>query len=264
MSPELLFWLGLAMKLALTAGIVVTASIVTERAGPLIGALVLTLPVSIWPAYVFLALDHDAAFLAQSAIASLATNAVTAFFQLLYAVLAQRRGLLVSLLVPLAIWIILAAAAQSLSWTALTAVLANVAVYPACFWLASRYAAVRMPPTVRRWYDVPFRTLVVCMLMGAVILVGRYAGPLVTGILAVFPISTSSTMIILHPRIGGPACAAVIANGLWGMAGIGMGLAVLAVSVGPLGTVPALALALAVPVTWNLAVALVRTRARRG
>ena len=151
MSPELLFWLGLLVKLLLTAGIVVTASIVTERAGPLIGALVLTLPVSIWPAYLFLALDHDAAFLARSAVVSLATNAVTAIYLLLYAVLAQRRRLPVSMFVPMAVWLVVATAAQSVAWTAFAAVVLNVAVYSACLWLADRYGMVAMPPTVRRW-----------------------------------------------------------------------------------------------------------------
>lgn len=54
-THDLVFWLPLALKLVLTAGIVVTASVVVERAG----ALVVTLPVTVWPAYVFLSLDHD-------------------------------------------------------------------------------------------------------------------------------------------------------------------------------------------------------------
>src|SRR5262245_36963415 len=37
------------------------------------------------PAYVFLALDHDVPFIATSALASLAVNAVTAIFALTYA-----------------------------------------------------------------------------------------------------------------------------------------------------------------------------------
>ena len=53
-SYHFVFWLSLALKLLLTAGIVVTASVIVERAGPLIGALVVTLPVTVWPAYVFL------------------------------------------------------------------------------------------------------------------------------------------------------------------------------------------------------------------
>ena len=78
---------------------------VVERAGPLVGALVVTLPVTVWPAYAFLSLDHDAAYIAASARSSLAVNAVTAAFMLVYLVLAQTRGLLVSLLAAVACWI---------------------------------------------------------------------------------------------------------------------------------------------------------------
>ena len=99
MSSDLVFWLALAVELALTAGIVVTASVVTERAGPLIGALVMTLPVTVWPAYLFLALDHDKTFIAESAVGGLAVNVFNSVFMLIYAALARRRGLAISLLV---------------------------------------------------------------------------------------------------------------------------------------------------------------------
>ena len=79
MSPELAFILTLALRMAITAAFVVTASIVTERSGPVIGALIATLPISAGPSYVFLALDHDAAFIAEGALASLPINAATIF-----------------------------------------------------------------------------------------------------------------------------------------------------------------------------------------
>ncbi len=50
MSPELAFVLSLALRMAVAAAFVITASIVTERSGPAIGALVATLPVSAGPA----------------------------------------------------------------------------------------------------------------------------------------------------------------------------------------------------------------------
>jgi hypothetical protein len=65
MSAELAFVLMLGLRMAITAAFVVTASIVTERSGPVIGALIATLPISAGPSYVFLALDHDAAFIAE-------------------------------------------------------------------------------------------------------------------------------------------------------------------------------------------------------
>ena len=92
MSPELVFLLTLGLRMAITAAFVVTASVITERSGPVIGALIATLPISAGPSYVFLALDHDAAFIAEGALASLPINAATIFLALTYVVLAQRHG----------------------------------------------------------------------------------------------------------------------------------------------------------------------------
>jgi len=61
-------------------------------------------------------------------------------------------------------------------------------------------------------------------------------------------------MLILQPRVGGRAAAAVMANSLWGVFGISFGLATLSLSVVSLGIVPALAAALAIPFVWNLTV----------
>ena len=59
MSPEFIFLLTLGLRMAITAAFVVTASVITERSGPVIGALVATLPISAGPSYVFLALDRS-------------------------------------------------------------------------------------------------------------------------------------------------------------------------------------------------------------
>src|ERR1700761_8469613 len=107
MSPDLIFLLTLGFRMAITAAFVVSASIITERSGPVIGALVATLPISAGPSYVFLSLDHDAAFIAQGALSSLPVNAATIFLGLTYVVLAQRHSLLVSAGSAIGVWIIL-------------------------------------------------------------------------------------------------------------------------------------------------------------
>src|SRR5216110_1947739 len=96
MSPDLAFILTLALRMAVTAAFVVSASVITERSGPVIGALIATLPISAGPSYVFLALDHDAAFVAEGALASLPINAATIFLGLTYIVLAQRYSAIAS------------------------------------------------------------------------------------------------------------------------------------------------------------------------
>ena len=72
-------------------------------------------------------------------------------------------------------------------------------------------------------------------------------------------------MLILHTRIGGRASAAVIANGLFGLFGISLGLLAMAWAILPGGIPLALALLLAVPrgiKLLRLAMASTRTRTR--
>ena len=68
MSPEMLFFITLVIKMTIAALFVIAATVTAERAGAVVGALVATLPISAGPAYVFLALDHDAAFIAQGKV----------------------------------------------------------------------------------------------------------------------------------------------------------------------------------------------------
>ncbi len=80
----------LAAKMAAAATCVVLASLIAERTGPLVAAMVATLPVSAGPIYVFLAMEHDARFIGDAALASLSSNLATAFFCTIYVFAAQR------------------------------------------------------------------------------------------------------------------------------------------------------------------------------
>lgn len=264
MSPDLAFWLALALKMAVTAGFVVTAAMVAERGGPAIGAMIATLPVAAAPAYVFLALDHDSQFIANSALGSLSANAVTGIFALAFALTAQRHGLLVSILTAEGVWFVLAFALSSVGWTLFSVVVFNVVVFAICLPVAARLCHVPMPPAARRWYDIPFRAFMVACLVAVVVGTSTRVGPAITGTLAVFPIVMSSLMLIFQPRVGGPAAAALIANTVWGLAGFSTALVVLYLAAVPLGTWTAYALSLATSIAWNFTVwSLRRRRAMR-
>jgi hypothetical protein len=252
MSPELAFILTLTLRMAVTAAFVVTASVITERAGPVIGALVATLPISAGPSYVFLALDHDAAFVAAGALASLPVNAATIVLGLTYVVLAQRRGAVVSLSAAVAVWIVLVALMQTIQWSLIGALAANAVAFAICLPLLRRYRHVKMPLITRRWYDIPLRAALVSILVATVVGLSGWVGPKVSGIIALFPVVFTSMMLVLHPRIGGPPTAAVIANGGWGLLGFGIAIAVLHLAAPPFGSAIALSLALMTSVSWNL------------
>jgi hypothetical protein len=262
MSSDLTFIALLLIKMAVTAGFVVTASVVTERAGPVIGALISSLPVSAGPSYVFLALDHGASFIAESALVSLAINAATFFFALTYVLLAQRQGLVPSLIASVAVWIALAVAIGHVSWTLAGAVAVNLLAFAVCLPIVQRYRAVKMPLVTRRWYDIPLRAAMVACLIAAVVTLSSRVGPAVSGILALFPIVFTSLIIILQPRIGGAATAAVLANGLWGLVGFGTAIAALQATAVPLGAAAALSIALVIAVGWNVGLWLFRQRGK--
>jgi hypothetical protein len=252
-SSEFIFLLTLGLRMAITAAFVVTASVITERSGPVIGALVATLPISAGPSYVFLALDHDPAFIAESALASLPINAATIFLALTYVVLAQRRGAIIICAVAVAVWIALASIIRSVQWSLAGGLIANATAYAICVPLLARYRHVKMPLITRRWYDIPLRASLVAALVATVVTASGWVGPKVSGIIALFPIVFTSMMLILHPRIGGPPTAAVLANSAWGLIGLGIAIAVLHLAALQFGSAIGLSLALATCVSWNFA-----------
>ncbi len=252
MSPDLAFILTLALRMAVTAAFVVTASVITERSGPVIGALVATLPISAGPSYVFLALDHDAAFIAEGALASLPINAATIFLGLTYVVLAQRQSAIVSCLSAVAVWVALASVIRTIHWSLAGGLIANAVAFAICVPLLRRFRNVKMPLITRRWYDIPLRASLVATLVATVVTLSGWVGPTVSGIIALFPVVFTSMMLILHPRIGGPATAAVLANSGWGLMGLGIAIAVLHVAALRFGSAVGLSLALATCVSWNL------------
>jgi hypothetical protein len=201
---------------------------------------VATLPVSAGPVYVFLALDHDAAFISASAVASLALNAITAIYVTIYVLLAQRRTMWISVSLALAVWLPAALVLGSIQWTAWSAFILNLVVFTLCFFIVEPFTFVPMPSATRPWYDFVVRSGMVALLVAAVVMLSFRIGPTGSGVLAVFPVIYTSIMVILHHRVGGPATAAVLANAIPGLAGFGAALLTLHLAAVPLGTVAAL------------------------
>ena len=252
MSPDFAFLLTLVLRMAVTAAFIVTASIITERSGPVIGALIATLPISAGPSYVFLALDHDAAFIAEGAIASLSINAATVFLVLTYVTLAQRNGMIVSFCGAIAAWVVIATSMRIVHLTLPGGIVANAIAFAVALPLVQRFRGVKMPLITRRWYDIPLRAALVSTLVVTVVTLSGWVGPTVSGILALIPLVFISMILILHPRIGGPPTAALLANSLWGLIGFGGGIAVMHLAALRFGSAVALSLALIVCVSWNL------------
>jgi uncharacterized membrane protein (GlpM family) len=256
-----IFWLSLLLKAFATALVVVVASVVAEKAGPRWGGLVASFPVSAGPAYVLLALQHDAAFIADSALLSFAGGAATWIFISAFVTFASRRGLVGSLLGAIVVWLGAAIVIRTLPWTLLTATGVNVAAFA----LALRFAGVagttegsgRHVP--RTWVELPVRALSVGAFVALVVTASSAIGPAATGLGAIFPIALTSLAIITYRRFGLGGATAALSGAVKPLIGISCGFAVLAATADALGSWTALCLALAAAVVWPLII-LVRRR----
>ena len=132
----------------------------------------------------------------------------------------RRRGI--------AVWLALATIIRQFQWTLLAGLIVNAITFAICVPLLRPYMHVKkMPLIARRWYDIPAARRRWSQRWSR-----RWSrpragsAPSVSGIIALFPIVFTSLMLILHPRIGGPPTAAVVANGAWGLMGFGIAIAV--------------------------------------
>jgi len=244
--------LFLVLKMATAATIVVSASIIAERSRPFIAAMVATLPVSAGPAFAFLALEHDGAFMQVTLTAAMVTNVATAAYSLAYVVAAQRLRTIPSLLVAFLAWGLFSLMLRQITWSLPAALIASTAAFLVAIPLGRRFASnerVAAPP--RTWYAVPLRALAVATLVGTVTTLSWTLGPYNSGMLVALPIVLTSVIAILQPRIGGKQTSALIANGLIGLLGFGFALGIAAWAVPRIGSFPALGLGLAICILWN-------------
>ncbi|MGA2817565.1 MAG: hypothetical protein ABSE67_14935 [Xanthobacteraceae bacterium] len=264
MSPDLLFWYGLALKMVLTATVVVITSLAVERSGPFVGALIGALPTAAGAAYTILTFEHPPSFIAASAIGSVAINAAVAIFAATYAMLAQRHGLLVSLGAATMLWFALAAALRMVDWTPLSAVAINAAVYAITIPLSWRYRTGGGPVKfVRTWFDIPLRALTVAIVVAVVTAASSSIGSFASGMFALFPIILGSSIVIMHPRIGGKATASMLAHAQLPLIGLGLGFLAVHYLVAPIGVWPALGAGLAVCLAWSGLLLMIQMRQQR-
>jgi uncharacterized membrane protein (GlpM family) len=261
MLAEPMFWYGLVLKIAMTAGIVVAASVIVERSGPFIGALIASLPTAGGAALIILAVEHPPQFIADGMVGSLIANASCAVFALTYAALAQRRSLPVSLGVALLVWFVGVSIARFYPWTVTSAALLDVVVFPLTIWAGRHFRSEGAKGKVKMTgRDLAWRAAVVTVVVIIVTAASSSIGSVASGIFAFFPVAMSSFFIILHSRLGGPAAASVAAHVQLPLVGLSFGFIAVHQLAVPLGIWWAYLIGLAIGLAWNAVLWLRRQR----
>jgi hypothetical protein len=255
MPPELL-----ALRMVLVALFVVLVALVAERLGPFLGAMVASLPLYTGPVYLLLALEHEPSYIAAATITSVAICGANPIFALTYAMLARKQNVWVSLAGALAAWAACGILVQARDWTLPEALLFVMPIYGAALWLAPSFTrGVALRRAERHWSDLAQRALFVAVLTAIVIVASRHVPARVTGILSVMPILTTSLVLVMHPRVGGPVTAALLAHTLGGLVGMVIAFATVSITIPSLGLWPALGLGLTITVAWNVMLVALRS-----
>jgi hypothetical protein len=193
----------------------------------------------------------------------MAANAAVAVFALVYTVLAQRHGLLLSLTAATLVWFAAAAVLQLVDWAPATALALDALVFALTIPLSARYragaaAAARIE---RTGYDLPLRAAAVAVVVTAVTTASHWIGPFASGTFAFFPIVMGSVAVIIHSRVGGKAAAAVFAHAQPALLGLCFGFLGVHLLAERIGVWWSFAAGLAIVMAWSAALWLLR-RAR--
>lgn len=254
MSPGDYFLLSLLLKAALTSAIIVSASLVVERGGPFLGAMIASLPTSVGAAYIVMVFEHPPEFISRSALGSLAANSAGVTFSAVYALLARKQSLLLGLGGALIVWFVCAFVLRNIDFSVWTALALNLVVVSVAIYLTAPARAASFPKaaTVPRAYDIPLRAAAVSAFVIIVTTLSHSIGAFASGVFAVFPIAMSSFIVILHNRIGGPATSNVIAHAQVPMLGLIPAFLAVYLFSTTLGEWWALLIALMVSLIWNV------------
>ncbi len=243
----------LLVRMALVAMFVVLVALVAERIGPFLGGMMASLPLYTGPIYLMLALEHEVDYLAASTLGSIAICGATPVFVLAYCLAARRHGAAFSLACAIGAWLVCAYIVQTSRLSLIEALLFVAPIYAVAVPLARGFTrGVAMRSAGRGRFDLLLRAVLCGGLSGVVITASRYLPAQMTGILSVLPILLTSLILVLHPRIGGPATAALLAHSLGGLIGMVLGFTLVNQTIHAWGPAVSLGSGLAVTLVWNL------------
>ena len=250
---------GFAIKTLFTGAILLVASLAAERAGVLIAAIIVTLPLNAGPGFLFVALETSPDFLARGGLASFTATFAVHTFTTAYAWSSGRiRGF----------WLVWGIAVAAWLLVSIPLIQANLSLWQAALLIAGsfvlshllrdrRYDHGKTPTHASR--QVSIRFLVVRALTGgaAVALTAtaaKWLGPDLTGLGFAFPVMLTASAWMLYTAYGPIFSAATISNTRKGLISYASFCFALAVLPPQMGNLPAwfAALGISVVITFIL------------
>ena len=211
----------LLFKLLTTPGLILGVTMLTRRFGPVLGGLLMGIPLTTGPISFFLAHEFGTEFAAKAATSSLFGQVSTGAFCLAYAVTALRFSPVVSALSGLSAFATLSALFSRVDWGLTSAILFFVV---ALVVIAHAFPTVRAVPSPRTSpvWDIPLRMALGAGFVTVITLLANQVGPHLSGLIAPMPVIALVLAVFIHSVQGGEAAGALLRSVVLGSPAFGM------------------------------------------
>lgn len=199
----------LLLKLTLAPLLVAAATLIARKWGAKVGGLLMGLPLTTGPIFLFLAIDHGPPFAAKASSGILFGLIGLAAFALAYAVSSSRFRWAGCLACAVAAFLAFAVAAQGLGSNVLVAALAACAslLLATSLIRKTRLGAANLAPP---WWDLWVRLIAVAALTMATTAVAARLDPVLSGIVGTYPVAITVVATFTHAQLGRDAVLAML------------------------------------------------------
>ena len=206
------FWLEFIVRAFATGAVVVAVAWAAARLGPVLGGILVGLPIVLAPGFFFLLRAEEPQFVAVVAGGALYSLVATQVFLGAYIVASRGRHALVALLLAFAAWCVAALPLSALPHPPLAGAVLFAAATAAMWALGRRFLPPpQRPSSSTRWLALIARGVAAGILVGLVTVAARLIGPSLAGILLAYPVGFSVILLSLNLDHG-PAIAAQTAH----------------------------------------------------
>lgn len=241
----------LIFKVVITALVVVAISVAIKRSGPTVGGVLMGLPITAGPGYVFLALQSSPHFVAQSAFFSFAIVSANLVYIAVYLLAAPRFGPFATVVICLAGWFAIAFIIRAVPTSLWLALGLNLATFVVSLPLI-RAPRSSLPRQNRRadWRELLFRAVAAGALVAIVVSASEAVGSSVTGIAMLFPVTLVTIGWVMQSRYGVDEAVSVMTGALIALPGFAVSIMMLYLLAEPIGPPVALTISLLISLSW--------------
>ena len=243
----------LLLKLTLAPLLVAAATLVARKWGPRVGGLLLGLPLTTGPIFLFLTIDQGPRFAAVAAVGILFGLIGLSAFAVAYAAASSRTGWVAALASATGAFFAFSAAARRLGSDLVIAGLAAWLVLVLAASLIGRpeHGIARAAPP---WWDLWVRMLAVAALTLTITAVAARLGPMLSGIVGTYPVAITVVLTFTHVQLGRNAALAMLRGNVLSWISFVSCFLAIGLSLDTLGTIPAIGLGVLAAVTTSVLV----------